>query len=70
MSSLKFLCKQQKIYRLEILKARRSSPVAIYATTPLINQNRLQQYGSDYVYIRDGIVVVASGARTPDGFTI
>jgi glucose-1-phosphate adenylyltransferase len=36
----------------------------------LINQNNLSQYDGDGVYIRDGIIVVPSGAVIPDGFTL
>jgi glucose-1-phosphate adenylyltransferase len=36
----------------------------------LINQNNLTNYDGDGVYIRDGIIVVTSGAKVPDGFTL
>ncbi|MBM3207768.1 MAG: glucose-1-phosphate adenylyltransferase [Chlamydiae bacterium] len=36
----------------------------------LINQNNLSNYDGDGVYIRDGIIVVTSGAKIPDGFTL
>lgn len=36
----------------------------------LVNQNNLTKYDGDGVYIRDGIIVVTSGAVIPDGFTL
>lgn len=36
----------------------------------LINQENLIKYDGDGVYIRDGIIVVTSGAVIPDGFTL
>lgn len=36
----------------------------------LINQNNLMKYDGDGIYIRDGIIVVPSGAIIPDDFTL
>lgn len=36
----------------------------------LINQDHLTKYDGNGVYIRDGIIVVTSGAVIPDGFTL
>lgn len=36
----------------------------------LINQNRLQQYDGNGVYIRDGIIIVTSGTTIPDNFVL
>ncbi len=36
----------------------------------LMNQNHLSTYDGDGIYIRDGIIVVTSGATIPDGFTL
>lgn len=36
----------------------------------LINQNKLQQYDSAHIFIRDGIIIVPRGAQLPDGFTL
>jgi glucose-1-phosphate adenylyltransferase len=36
----------------------------------LVNKNKLANYDGDRVYIRDGIIVVASGACLPDGFVL
>ncbi|NDD59211.1 MAG: glucose-1-phosphate adenylyltransferase [Chlamydiae bacterium] len=36
----------------------------------LVNQNNLLKYDGDGIYIRDGIIVVTSGAVIPDGFTL
>jgi glucose-1-phosphate adenylyltransferase len=36
----------------------------------LINRNQLQKYDGDGVYIRDGIIIVTSGTRLPDDFTL
>ena len=36
----------------------------------LINQANLTKYDGDGVFIRDGIIVVTSGANIPDGFTL
>lgn len=36
----------------------------------LVNQNKIDHYNSDDVFIRDGIIVVPRGACLPDGFTL
>jgi glucose-1-phosphate adenylyltransferase len=36
----------------------------------LINQNKLMRYDGDGIYIRDGIIVVPSGTKIPDGFIL
>lgn len=36
----------------------------------LTNKNQLTNFNSDHVYIRDGIIVVTSGARLPDGYIL
>lgn len=36
----------------------------------LINKDKRVRYDSEHVFIRDGIIVVASGARLPDGFVL
>lgn len=51
-------------------KAIIDSDVVIGDNVRLINQNHLQKYDSDSVFIRDGIIIVTSGARIPDGYAI
>lgn len=36
----------------------------------LINKNSLSHYDGDGIFIRDGIIIVASGTKVPDGFTL
>lgn len=36
----------------------------------LVNRRKLTHYNSENVYIRDGIIVVAAGARLPDGYVL
>lgn len=36
----------------------------------LINKDRLTTYDSDYVFIRDGIIIVSRGAMLPDGYVL
>jgi glucose-1-phosphate adenylyltransferase len=36
----------------------------------LINKNQVQNLDGDGIYIRDGIIIVTSGARIPDGFIL
>lgn len=36
----------------------------------LINQAGLREYDGDGIYIRDGIIVVTSGTKIPEGFTL
>lgn len=36
----------------------------------LTNKENLTQYDGDGVFIRDGIIIVASGTKVPDGFTL
>ncbi len=36
----------------------------------LINKDQLQKYDGNGVYIRDGIIIVTSGTRLPDGFIL
>jgi len=51
-------------------KAIIDSDVIIGDNVHLINQKNVQKFDSDYVFIRDGIIIVTSGARLPDGFVI
>jgi glucose-1-phosphate adenylyltransferase len=51
-------------------KAIIDSDVIIGDNVQLVNQNHLQKYDSDNLYIRDGIIIVTAGARIPDGFVI
>lgn len=44
--------------------------VSIGNNVQLINKNKLSQYNSDEIFIRDGIIVVARGASIPDGFVL
>ena len=44
--------------------------VRIGDNVKLINQNRVQQYNSDHVFIRDGIIVITRGAEIPDNFVL
>jgi len=46
------------------------SDVIIGDNVHLTNQNHLQKYDSENVFIRDGITIVTSGARLPDGFVL
>ncbi len=36
----------------------------------LINKNNLKTFDGDGIFIRDGIIIVASGTRIPDGFIL
>lgn len=36
----------------------------------LINKNKLMNYNSDDIYIRDGIIIVTRGTSIPDGFVL
>jgi len=51
-------------------KAIIDSDVIIGDNVQLINQKNVQKFDSDYVFIREGIIIVTSGARIPDGFVI
>ncbi len=51
-------------------KAIIDSDVIIGDNVHLINQKNVQKFDSDYVFIRDGIIIITSGARLPDGFVI
>ncbi|PCI77387.1 glucose-1-phosphate adenylyltransferase [Candidatus Aerophobetes bacterium] len=44
--------------------------VHIGKNVELINKNKLDHYDGDNIYIRDGIIVVPSGAHIPDNFSI
>lgn len=44
--------------------------VHIGQNVKLINQQKLDFYNGDNIYIRDGIIVVPRGAFIPDGFTL
>jgi glucose-1-phosphate adenylyltransferase len=46
------------------------SNVSIGDNVQLTNKRKLQNYDGDKVYIRDGIIVVTSGAHLPDNFTL
>lgn len=36
----------------------------------LINKNKLNKYDGDGIFIRDGIIIVTSGTKIPDGFSL
>lgn len=36
----------------------------------LINRDKLKQYSSEHIHIRDGIIIVTSGASIPDNFVL
>ncbi len=44
--------------------------VCIGNNVQLINKNKLSQYNSDEIFIRDGIIIVPRGAHIPDGFIL
>jgi glucose-1-phosphate adenylyltransferase len=44
--------------------------VCIGDNVQLINRNKLSQFNSDEICIRDGIIVVQRGANIPDGFSV
>lgn len=44
--------------------------VSIGNHVQLVNKNKLSHYNGDRIYIRDGVIVVASGAAIPDGFIL
>lgn len=44
--------------------------VCIGNNVQLINKNKLNQYNSDEIYIRDGIIIVPQGAYLPDGYIL
>jgi glucose-1-phosphate adenylyltransferase len=51
-------------------KAIIDSDVIIGDNVHLINQKNVQKFDSEYVFIREGIIIVTSGARLPDGFVL
>lgn len=53
-----------------ISKAIIDKHVHIGDDVQLINKNKLITYNSDDIYIRDGIIIVTSGASIPNGFTL
>lgn len=53
-----------------IQRAIIDSDVIIGDNVQLINQNHLQKYDSENVYIREGIIIVPTGARIFDNFII
>jgi glucose-1-phosphate adenylyltransferase len=36
----------------------------------LINKDKLDTFDGDGVYIRDGIIIVTTGTKLPDGYTL
>lgn len=54
----------------EIHKAIVDKDVAIGKDVKLLNHNNLQEYQDEYVYIRDGIILVPKRAVIPDGYEI
>lgn len=44
--------------------------VHIGKNVQLVNKDNLHHYDGEHVYIRDGIIVIPSGAHIPDGFSI
>ena len=53
-----------------IEKAIIDEHVLIGNNVQLINKNHLQTYDGNGIFIRDGIIIVTSGAHIPDGFCI
>ncbi len=53
-----------------IQKAIIDSNVCIGNNVRLVNENQLQKFDSEGVFIRDGIIIVTSGARVPDGYVL
>ena len=53
-----------------ILKAIIDEETFIGDNVQLINKDNLQTYDGQGVYIRDGIIVVTTGTRLPDGFVL
>ena len=51
-----------------IEKAIIDEHVFIGDNVKLINKKKLQQYESDILYVREGIIIVPAGARIPNGF--
>ncbi|PCI95624.1 glucose-1-phosphate adenylyltransferase [Candidatus Aerophobetes bacterium] len=54
----------------QIEKAIIDEHVLIGDNVKLINKDNLETYDSDGVYIRDGIIIVASGTTLPDNFVL
>lgn len=54
----------------EIRKAIIDEETRIGNGVKLINKDNLTHFDSNGIYIRDGIIVVASGTEVPDGFTL
>lgn len=44
--------------------------VSIGNRVQLVNKQKLTTYDGDHIYIRDGIIIVTSGATIPDGFIL
>lgn len=53
-----------------IQKAIIDSDVVIGDNVQLINQNNLQKFDSEFIFIRDGIIIITSGARIADGYVL
>jgi glucose-1-phosphate adenylyltransferase len=53
-----------------IEKAIIDEQVCIGNDVRLINQNQLQTYDGDGIYIREGIIIVTSGTQVPSGFVL
>ena len=51
-----------------IEKAIIDEHVQIGNNVKLINKKKLKYYDGDKIFVRDGIIIVTSGARIPDGF--
>lgn len=53
-----------------IEKAILDEHTSIGNNVQLVNKNHLQKYNGDGIYIRDGIIIITSGTRVPDGFVL
>lgn len=53
-----------------IEKAIIDSDVCIGNNVRLLNQNQVQKYDGNGIYIRDGIIIVTANTRLPDGFLL
>jgi glucose-1-phosphate adenylyltransferase len=54
----------------QIEKAILDEHTSIGNNVQLINKNKLQHYDGDGIFIRDGIIIVTSGTKIPDGFVL
>jgi glucose-1-phosphate adenylyltransferase len=53
-----------------IQKAILDEHTSIGDNVQLINKNKLNKYDGDGIFIRDGIIIVTSGTKIPDGFVL